>query len=68
MNRKARHEANLALLVANNRYQALLVEGHKFVAAKAQNNDMLPMDLWSDWHKWRNQIREVDREIERFYK
>lgn len=68
MQRKARHEANHALVQAHNSYQLLLRQGHRFHAAKAANNDILPKELWSDWQAWRKRIREVDRQIERFYK
>jgi len=68
MKRKAEMEANVALLNAHNSYQQLLREGYRFQLAKEKNNDILPMHLWDDWIRWRQRIKEADKQVERFYK
>lgn len=68
MNRRAKVEADTALFKALGEYQEILRDGFRFQIAKAQNKDILPMHMWSDWMKWRQRSKAVDEQIEKFYR
>ena len=68
LSRKAGLEANAALFKAYEEYRKLSAEAARFVVAKSQNNDMLPMHLWREHREWKKRLHAADKELERFYK
>jgi hypothetical protein len=68
LSRKAQQEVEAAQILHLHELRQLQAEELRFKLAKAQNKNMLPITMWSDWEQWRKKLWDVDRRYSKYYK